>query len=164
MQTAGGKDSRLLVRGPSGTSSLQQLTQMQTHRPMTGKMEPEQLEMGAFSSVMMSNKEFRKSRAKLMRTKTTLSSQKRSIHDLKAGKLVPSMMSTVMMPEFRMVTKRNSNSLLKQSSVLNQLCNQNLAADIAMSPYTKELQEKNGIKLRVVKTKTNSYSRKLIKN
>ena len=33
-----------------------------------------------------------------------------------------------------------------------------------MSPYTKELQEKNGIKLRVVKTKANSYSRKLTRN
>ena len=106
---------------------------------MTGKVEPEQLETGAISSVMMTNREFNKSRAKLMRTKTTLSNRKRSMHELKAAKLIPSMMSTVMMPEFRMVTKRNSNSLMKQSSVLNQLCNQNLAADIAMSPYTKEL-------------------------
>ena len=33
-----------------------------------------------------------------------------------------------------------------------------------MSPYTKELQEKNGIKLRVVKTKINSYTRKHLRN
>ena len=81
---------------------------MQTYRPMTGKIEHEQIEMGALS--LMTNRELSKSRAKLMRTKTALSGQKRSIQELKAAKLMP---STVMMPEFRMVTKRNSNSHLK---------------------------------------------------
>ena len=84
---------------------------------MTVRMEHEQVEMGTLSA--LSNRDFRKSRAKLMRTKTALSGTKKSLQEMKATKLAPNIMNTVVMPEFRMITKRNCNSLLKQSSVLN---------------------------------------------